>query len=421
MADDTTVDEEPSSQGTPYDDDGNLNNGWSTDENGDPVWIGAGYDDSSGKNIEDVNEEDPFEAARIAAIAAEEEESSPTEQAVIDSDPLGYWADRAVNLASGAADTVVGGLKSLFGADTKTGGAGAAPGKTAAVNYSQPPDWRFRITLAPGAKYLYNAPGNAGILEPLRGRGVIFPYTPSVSVAYSAAYESLQPTHSNYKIHQYQGSSVDTVTVTGEFTAQDVTEANYMLAVIHFLRSSTKMFYGQDTSPRAGTPPPLLYLSGFGQFQFDNHPVVLQNFTYSLPTDVDYINAYPSGGTVGVTGADLSPYLKNSPLGRMSASGLINSIAGAGISRLKGAFGDSKLGKMAGDKVGGMLGGAISGAVGGGGGGAAILTRVPTKMSITLTFLPIATRRAVSNEFSLQKYAKGELLNSKGRSGGGMW
>ena len=49
-----------------------------------------------------------------------------------------------------------------------------------------------------------------------------------------------------------------------KFTAQATFEANYMLAVIHFFRSVTKMFYGQDW--QRGAPPPLVFLSGLGEY-----------------------------------------------------------------------------------------------------------------------------------------------------------
>jgi hypothetical protein len=37
--------------GTPYDDNGNLNPGWGIGDNGDPVWVEAGYIDSTGEVI----------------------------------------------------------------------------------------------------------------------------------------------------------------------------------------------------------------------------------------------------------------------------------------------------------------------------------------------------------------------------------
>jgi hypothetical protein len=106
-------------------------------------------------------------------------------------------------------------------------------------------DWRVRLALAPGANYLYAA-DDPGILAPLSQKtgtsGVIFPYTPIINVTYAANYTPQDIIHSNYKVYQYQNSSVDSVSITGTFTCQDVFEANYLLAVIHFFRSMTKMF-----------------------------------------------------------------------------------------------------------------------------------------------------------------------------------
>jgi hypothetical protein len=45
-------------------------------------------------------------------------------------------------------------------------------------------------------------------------------------------------------------------------------------------------------------------------------------------------------------------------------------------------------------------------------------TYVPTKVQITVTCLPIVTRRDVSNKFSLRDYASGKLIT---RQGGGFW
>ena len=49
-------------------------------------------------------------------------------------------------------------------------------------------------------------------------------------------------------------------------------------------------------------------------------------------------------------------------------------------------------------------------------------TYVPTKISIALMAYPIVTRNDISNTFSLEKYATGELLQgSKRPNGGGIW
>jgi hypothetical protein len=126
------------------------------------------------------------------------------------------------------------------------------------VNFQAKQDWRVRLSLSPGATYLYKA-NPPGILAPLQATdGVIFPYTPAISVQYNANYDPTELTHSNYKFFSYRGSAVDSVTIGCDFTAQDTFEAQYVLAVIHFFRSMTKMFYGH--------PSPIVLFKWIGCF-----------------------------------------------------------------------------------------------------------------------------------------------------------
>ena len=254
-------------------------------------------------------------------------------------------------------------------------------------NFNAKADWRVRLSLAPGADYLYAAP-NPGILAPLVDTsGVIFPYTPGISVSYAAQYDATTLTHSNYKYYTYNSSSVDTITLSCDFTAQDVFEANYLLAVIHFFRSMTKMFYGQDENPKNGTPPPLCYLYGLGAFQFDKHPLVIQGFTYTLPTEVDYIRAGDSSSLQST-----SRTKANSKPGetRMAMSG-IQPGATVAPPQFSGAY--------------------------------RVLepTYVPTKIQLSITAVPIISRNDISNNFSLKNYATGSLLRGSERLGGGIW
>ena len=260
------------------------------------------------------------------------------------------------------------------------------------ANFQAKPDWRVRLSLAPGATYLYKA-ATPGILSPLAATdGVIFPYTPNISVQYAASYDATDLTHSNYKFFTYRGSAVDSVTITCDFTAQDTFEANYLLAVIHFFRSVTKMFYGQDQNPKIGTPPPLCYLSGLGAFQFDAHPLAVTAFNYSLPTDVDYIRA---GATPTQAGVSRAP--ANTPINSFSVSG---SRANANGVNPGGGTAPPQFTPPAGTRE---------------------VTYVPTKMSISISAVPIVTRNDISNKFSLKEYATGKLLRGTQRQGGGIW
>ena len=68
-------------------------------------------------------------------------------------------------------------------------------------------DWRVRISLGEGSDKLYKD-GNRGILAPLADTdGVVFPYTPTIQVNYTANYNSTDLTHSNMRANFYQGSS----------------------------------------------------------------------------------------------------------------------------------------------------------------------------------------------------------------------
>ena len=186
-------------------------------------------------------------------------------------------------------------------------------------------DWRVKLRLAPGSDYLYNA-AEPGLLQPLQiTDGVVFPYTPSISTQYVAQYNPTDLTHSNYRGYFYQGSHVGEIQLNAVFTAQDSNEAAYMLAVIQFFRSVTKMFYGQQDALR-GSPPPLVFLQGLGEFQFNMAPCVVQTFNYTLPTDVDYIRA----GSPNIDGTNLlkrrdrqtTVSSTNPSVGRLSSSGL---------------------------------------------------------------------------------------------------
>jgi ligand-binding sensor protein len=267
------------------------------------------------------------------------------------------------------------------------------------TNAKSKEDWRVRLSLAPGAKqskYLYWA-DPPGILSPLQAtNGVIFPYTPSISVAYAATYDNTPLTHSNYKFSTYKSSSVDTITISCDFTAQDTFEAMYVLAVIHFFRSATKMFYGQDENPKLGTPPPLCYLTGLGQFQFDTHPLAITGFTYNLPVDVDYIRAGSTDTPAGVSRANNPAVAKPNGTPQSGASRLSSTGLNPGAVAPPPAWASTNFGTVE-------------------------PTYVPTKINLSITAVPIITRSDISNVFSLKKYATGELLRGNKRSGGGIW
>jgi hypothetical protein len=333
--------------GTPVDDEGNLNPGWSLNEQtGEYVYVGDDY-------IDPLTQQSAFESRSVNANA----------------------------MLTNARQ------QSILAASRKASGTAVGDG-----------DWRVRLRLAPYATYLYKTPGNntAGILQPLKDTdGVIFPYTPRIDVVYSAEYSGYDLTHNNYRGYFYKGSKVGEVVLTADFTAQDTSEANYLLAVIHFFKACTKMFYGQDAE--RGSPPPLVYLSGLGEYQFNEHACVISNFNYSLPPDVDYIRARSTmASSAGVTQGGNGLLWQRNLAPSATASYNLSSI----WSRLTGAN---------------LPKGAINYPPAPPNLGLNSPTYVPTKLQMSLTLLPIQSRQQVSQQFSLKEYANGNLLK------GGFW
>lgn len=316
--------------GAAYDEDGNLNPGYTLTEDNNAVYVGGGFVEPATQELAN--------AGRVAGEVQTEVRQANNQETVSN---LSFPANN---------------------------------------------DWRVTLRLAPGANYLY-AGANPGLLAPLKNtNGVVFPYTPSISTAYKANYNQYDLTHSNYRGYFYQNSYVDPVNITGTFTAQSTSDAAYVLAVIHFFRSVTKMFYGQDA--QRGSPPPLVFLSGLGDYQFNNHPCVVSQFNYTMPPDVDYI----SSGAPNNMGLNLQP-LQN------LYSTTLNAVAPT-VTRLANAF----LPPGAENGLPSPLRSLISNP-----------TYVPSKMEITITLLPVQTRNQVSQQFSLRDFGNGSLLK------GGFW
>jgi hypothetical protein len=322
--------------GTPLDDDGNLNPGWELDGDGNPFYAGF----SGGK-------------PRISAATAESAAASRQQ----------------ATLANARAQAAINNQR----------------------RQANDGDWRVKLRLAGSSDYLYNDPDlrEDGLLYPLYvTSGVVFPYTPQITSTYHANYSTYDLTHSNYRGYFYQNSYVGEIQINAVFTAQSTAEANYLLAVIHFFRSVTKMFYGKDA--QRGSPPPLVFLQGLGEYQFNLHPCVVSQFNYNLPADVDYIRARTAN-------------LANTPelLFRRDRQTLPTNPFSGAWERLKNA-GLPKGGINTSKPAPATLG--INSP-----------TYVPTKIELSLILLPVQTRDQVSKQFSLKQFANGDLLK------GGFW
>jgi hypothetical protein len=173
------------------------------------------------------------------------------------------------------------------------------------------PQQDFRARLQPKSKYgdaptILGPRNNSNILYPLYSTGgVLFPYTPSISSGAATEYDPTSFIHSNYGYNAYVRSYPKPISITAEFTAQTNDEALYLLAVIHFFRSVTKMYFGVNPYNKAGTPPPTLLFNYLGEYQFNNVPVVVKFFDYTYDATVDYVPIRTSSYSYSVTGNEI--------------------------------------------------------------------------------------------------------------------
>ena len=247
-------------------------------------------------------------------------------------------------------------------------------------------DWRARLSMPRGSFF-----DTSPILQPLTNAGgLIFPYTPTITISHAATYNEVSVTHQNYQYMAYQNSRANSIQIVGEFNVEDSVQAKYWIATVHFLRSVTKMFTGEGAF--AGNPPPILNFSAYGDHVFRNVPVVVTSFSMTLPKDVQYISTTVAAG---------------SSLGELSS--VANALAGVGGPIGQVASVVTTAGKAF-DAVSNIKD-AINGGLAGGA-GIARESHVPVKSDLTITLQPVYSKEAV-RQFSLRNFVNGAYV-SKG-------
>lgn len=182
----------------------------------------------------------------------------------------------------------------------KGGETTGAKGAEATFLNTAAKDWRVSLSI-PGGSY-----GESNVLAPLRRTGrFIFPFTPTINLSHAATYSALDPIHNNYSFSSYENSKIEKITINGDFYCENSDDASYWIASVHFLRSVTKMYFGEK-SENAGAPPPVLKLNGYGDYVFNNVPVVVTNFQVELPKDVDYIPSVFVGASARGEGREIT-------------------------------------------------------------------------------------------------------------------
>ena len=254
-------------------------------------------------------------------------------------------------------------------------------------------DWRVRVSLADNATIFYKDPTNTNpLMAPLIDtNGVIFPYTPQISINHMAHYTPSTPTHSNYPIQFYNNSEVSDIQISGEFTVQSIEEGQYLMAAIYFFRSATKMFFGQGAN--TGNPPPIVFLDGYGSHYFPHVPCVVSSFQHVLSNEVDYIEVPITTTTL----QDVNVQNDNVNIGHVQNAEYVPDLL---KSNPPAGFPDQQLTRTQFQTI-------------------TDHTRVPTSSTITITLKPVYSRAGLHDRFDLNKFASGLLLQDKNKGYGG--
>ena len=249
-------------------------------------------------------------------------------------------------------------------------------------------DWRVRLSLSSWSSFR-----SSPVLKPLKDAGgLIFPYTPTIKIASAASYSPIPTVHTNYAFQAYKSSDPGSISITAPMYVEDPEQGLYWIAMVHYLRSLTKMFSGAD--PKAGNPPPVIMLNGYGNYVFKNVPVVVKSMSVQLTAECDYIGVEVFGSAAGelqgITDSigGLSDTLGSVIPGIGGVTGAIGSIAG-GVGQVAGLLGTFG--------IGGKTSGGIS--------------RVPTKSSFQIELMPVYSRDSV-RKFSLDRFVTGGYLTN---------
>lgn len=254
-------------------------------------------------------------------------------------------------------------------------------------------DWRCRLSLP-----FWPSFRKSPVLAPLKDAGgLIFPYTPTINISETATYSPINTVHSNYGFNAYKASDPGIISIVAPMYCEDATQALYWIAALHYLRSATKSFGGND--PKAGNPPPVVKFNAYGNYVFKNVPVVVTSMDVSLESTCDYIGVNVVGSAAGGVEGTAD-----------AIGGLANTIGGAFGGAFGGALGSatSIISGVAGGvgQVAGLLGSLGLGGTTSGG-----VSHVPTKSTFSVTLQPIYSRNSV-RKFSLDRFVGGGYLNN---------
>ena len=161
---------------------------------------------------------------------------------------------------------------------------------------SESTDWRARLRPKKGGEsQFYQKSKNDKadyLLRPIEeSGGMVWQYTPSLMLQGQTNYNQTHLQGMNYQINTFENSTPPMLPISSDWSANDIYEARYLLAVFTFLKICGKGFYGDSAvqSGMYGTPPPVLLFDYLGDHMFNKVPVVVTSYNIALAEEVDYV------------------------------------------------------------------------------------------------------------------------------------
>jgi hypothetical protein len=331
------------------------------------------------------------------------------------SNVVGSAAGAVGGLANGLAGSVSGALGGLAGAagglmsalrskNIPLGAEGFIPKEVTTAQMGadndDDSDWRVRLSFPSSVATFQSSP----LFKPLRDAGgLIFPYTPTISISSTANYTETPITHHNFQFVSYANSRVNEISISADFYVEDAVQAQYWLSCVHFLRSVTKMFTGEGGL--SGNPPVILYFNAYGDYVFKDIPVVVKNFSMTLPKEVDYITTNMINPKLGSSGgfqdptaslADTAGQLAGvaSAFGATKAANALRTVSN--VSNLVGSLSSVAAKTQPGANSSSVKSGTDD-------------SHVPTQSTLSISLLPIYSRNRI-RKFTLEDFVNGKYV-----------
>lgn len=135
------------------------------------------------------------------------------------------------------------------------------------------------------------APGTVGALplSPIYATdGLVFPYMPTIVESGGVKYDGTELTHANEAVYAYRSTENTRIGLSNcVWTCDTFDNAIYALAVLHFFRSYKLMDFGRREG--TGRPPSPMWFSAYGQYAYNEVPVLLERADFIWPNDIDYV------------------------------------------------------------------------------------------------------------------------------------